>query len=68
MFLPQKLAVCSGFTMRVIMLKLCRGNVGELITNRDQRGVKDYLLQNLDLEQVLTICTSYKTLSAFVPF
>jgi ATP-binding cassette subfamily E protein 1 len=27
--------------------------VGDIIDQKDQRGVKDYLLRNLDLEQVL---------------
>lgn len=32
--------------------KAVRGNVGEVLTGKDQRGIKDYLLQKLDLEQV----------------
>ena len=30
-----------------------RGNVGEVITEKDQRGQKESLLRDLDLEQVL---------------
>jgi hypothetical protein len=30
-----------------------RGNVGEVITEKDQRGQKEALLKDLDLEQVL---------------
>eukprot|EP00878_Enallax_costatus_P000898 GHUV01001027.1.p1 GENE.GHUV01001027.1~~GHUV01001027.1.p1 ORF type:complete len:619 (+),score=215.58 GHUV01001027.1:158-2014(+) len=33
--------------------KAVRGNVGEVLTGKDQRGIKEYLLQKLDLEQVL---------------
>ena len=31
----------------------CRGNVGEILDQKDQRGVKAALLRDLDLEQVL---------------
>jgi hypothetical protein len=30
----------------------CRGNVGEILDQKDQRGVKAALLRDLDLEQV----------------
>ena len=32
--------------------KAVRGNVGQVLEEKDQRGVKDYLLKELDLEQV----------------
>jgi ATP-binding cassette subfamily E protein 1 len=32
--------------------KAVRGNVGEVLEQKDQRGVKDMLLRELDLEQV----------------
>jgi translation initiation factor RLI1 len=31
----------------------CRGNVGLVINQKDQRGVKEELLRDLDLNQVL---------------
>ena len=34
-------------------LSPCRGNVGEILDQKDQRGVKAALLRDLDLEQVL---------------
>jgi hypothetical protein len=30
----------------------CRGNVGDILDQKDQRGVKAALLRDLDLEQV----------------
>ena len=34
-------------------LSFCRGNVGDILDQKDQRGVKASLLKDLDLEQVL---------------
>jgi ATP-binding cassette subfamily E protein 1 len=33
--------------------KAVRGNVGEVLSGKDQRGIKQYLLDKLDLTQVM---------------
>ena len=45
--------VCNGCKERVSSCSACRGNVGEIMDQKDQRGVKAALLRDLDLEQVL---------------
>lgn len=38
--------------LRMNALQAVRGNVGEVMTEKDQRGQKEQLLKDLDLEQV----------------
>lgn len=40
-------------SLEISCLCSCRGNVGDILDQKDQRGVKAALLRDLDLEQVL---------------